>query len=45
MNLKGRKNERMKDHTISYVDLHRPDPLPLRLDEDLSPQGCRRLVL
>ena len=29
--------ERMKDRTISYVDLLRPDPLPTRLEQDPMP--------
>ena len=29
--------ERMKDQTISYVDLLRPDPLPARFEEDPMP--------
>ena len=36
--------ERMKDRTISYVDLLCPDPLPRRGKDDLVPQGCRRLL-
>ena len=35
--------ERMKDQTISYVDLLHPDLLPARLEEDRVPQVCRRL--
>ena len=35
--------ERMKDRTISYVDLLHPDPLPPRRIDDPVPQGCRRL--
>ena len=30
--------ERMKDQTINYVDLLRPDPLPARLEEDPMPR-------
>ena len=30
--------ERMKDRTISYVDLLRPDPLPTRLEQDPMPE-------
>ena len=29
--------ERMKDRTISYVDLLHPDPLPSRLEQDPMP--------
>ena len=36
--------ERKKDHTISYMDLLRPDPLPRRDNDDPVPQGCRRLL-
>ena len=36
--------ERMKDRTISYVDLLRPDPLPRRDNDDPVQQGCRRLL-
>ena len=36
--------ERMKDQTISYVDLLCPNPLPTRL-EDPMPQVSRRLAL
>ena len=36
--------ERMKDRTISYVDLLRPNPLPTRV-EDSIPRVFRRLVL
>ena len=35
--------ERMKDRTISYVDLLRPDPLPPRLDPRRKPQASTRL--
>ena len=35
--------EWMKDQTINYVDLLRPDQLPTRLEEDRIPQVCRRL--
>ena len=35
--------KRMKDQTISYVDLLCPDFLPTRLEEDHVPQVCRRL--
>ena len=35
--------ERMKDCTISYVDLLCPDPLPPRSKDDLVPRGSRRL--
>ena len=35
--------ERMKDQTISYVDLLRPDPLPPRLDPRRKPQAPTRL--
>ena len=37
--------ERMKDRTISYVDLLRPDPLPTRLEQDSMPRVSRRLAL
>ena len=37
--------EQMKDRTISYVDLLRPDPLPSRLEEDPMPRVSRRLAL
>ena len=37
--------ERMKDRTISYVDLLRPDPLPTRLEQDPMPRVSRRLAL
>ena len=37
--------ERMKDRTISYVDLLRPDPLPARLEEDPMPRVSRKLTL
>ena len=37
--------ERMKDQTISYVDLLRPNPLPARLEEDPMPRVSRRLAL
>ena len=37
--------ERMKDRTISYVDLFRPDPLPTRLEQDPMPRVSRRLAL
>ena len=36
--------ERMKDRTISYIDLLRPNPLPTRV-EDPIPRVSRRLVL
>ena len=36
--------ERMKDHTISYVDLLRPDPLPQRDNDKPLQQGYRRLL-
>ena len=35
--------ERMKDRTISYVDLFHPDLLPPRANDNPVPQGCRRL--
>ena len=37
--------ERMKDRTISYVDLLRPNPLPTRLEQDPMPRVSRRLAL
>ena len=37
--------ERMKDQTISYIDLLRPNPLPARLEKDPMPQVFRRLAL
>ena len=37
--------ERMKDRTISYVDLLYPDPLSVRLEEDLIPRVSRNLAL
>ena len=37
--------ERMKDRTINYVDLLRPNPLPARLEQDPMPQVSRRLTL
>ena len=36
--------ERMKDCTISYVDLLRSDPLPRRDNDDPVQQGCRKLL-
>ena len=36
--------ERMKDRTISYVDLLCLDPLPARLEEDPMPRVSRRLA-
>ena len=36
--------ERMKDRTISYVDLLQPDPLPPRTDDEWKPQSSRRLA-
>ena len=36
--------ERIKDRTISYVDLLRPDPLPRRDNDEPVQQGCRRLL-
>ena len=35
----------MKDRTISYVDLLRPDPLLARLEENFMPRISRRLAL
>ena len=35
--------ERMKNRTISYVDLLKPDPLPPRLDPRRKPQASTRL--
>ena len=35
--------ERMKDQTISYVDLFHLDLFPARLEENHVPQVCRRL--
>ena len=35
----------MKDQTINYVDLLRPDLLPTRLEENRVPQVCKRLEL
>ena len=37
--------ERMKDCTISYVDLLCRDPLPPRSNDNPMPQGSRRLAL
>ena len=37
--------KRMKDRTISYVDLLHPDPLPTRLEQDPMPRVSRRLAL
>ena len=37
--------KRMKDRTITYVDLLCPDPLPARLEENPMPQVSIRLVL
>ena len=37
--------ERMKDQTISYIDLLCPDPLPAKLEEDPMPRVSRRLAL
>ena len=37
--------ERMKDQTISYLDLLRSDALSTRLEENRVPQVCRRLEL
>ena len=37
--------ERMKDRTISYVDLLHPHPLPTRLEQDPMPRVSRRLAL
>ena len=37
--------ERMKDRTISYVDLLHPDPLSTRLEQDPMCQVSRRLAL
>ena len=37
--------KRMKDQTISYVDLLCLDSLPARLEEDLMPPVSRRLAL
>ena len=36
--------ERMKDCTISYMDLLRPDPLPRRDNDEPVQQGYRRLL-
>ena len=36
--------ERMKDRTISYVDLLWPDPLPSRMDDVRMPRASRRLA-
>ena len=36
--------ERMKDQTISYVDLLRPDPLSPKTDNEWKPQSSRRLA-
>ena len=36
--------ERMKDRTISYVDLFRPNPLPRRTDDEWKLQSSRRLA-
>ena len=36
---------RMKDQTMSYIDLLRPDPLPIRLEQDPMPRVSRRLTL
>ena len=36
--------ERMKERTISYVDLLRPDRLPPRTDDEWKPQSSRRLA-
>ena len=37
--------ERMKEQTISYVDLLRPDALLTRLEQDPMPRVSRRLAL
>ena len=37
--------ERMKDQTISYIDLLCPDPLPGRLERGPMPRVSRRLAL
>ena len=36
--------ERMKDRTISYVDLLRPNPLPSRMDDEQKQRAFRRLA-
>ena len=36
--------ERMKDRTISYVDLLLPNPLPSRMDNEWKPRASRRLA-
>ena len=35
--------ERMKDHTISYVDLLCPDPLPPKSNKESMRRRCKRL--
>ena len=37
--------DRMKDKTVSYVDLLRPDPLPSRTNDKMIPQASRRLAI
>ena len=37
--------ERMKDRTINYIELLRPDPLLTKLEEDPMPRVSRRLAL
>ena len=36
--------ERMKDRTISYIDLLRSDPLPTRTNDEWKPRSSRRLA-
>jgi hypothetical protein len=35
--------ERMRDKTVSYFDLLRPDPPPSRRDDKKKSEACRRL--
>jgi hypothetical protein len=36
--------DRMKDKTVSYVDLLRPDPPPSRTTDEMKPEASKRLA-
>ena len=42
--LKDRMKARMKNKTVSYVDLLRPSPPPSRTNDKMKPSASRRLA-